>query len=40
VRREDSSHIRTAIGALSLVFALAANAQLIIYPADGQSPQK
>jgi uncharacterized protein YcfJ len=34
------SYIRTAIGALSLVFTLSASAQLIIYPADGQSPEQ
>lgn len=33
-------HIRAALGSTLLLFALAANAQLIIYPANGQTPQQ
>jgi len=35
-----TSLTRMAVGAVALSFSLAASAQLIIYPADGQSPEK
>ena len=34
------SPIRVAIGVALMIFALSSNAQLIIYPADGQSPEQ
>jgi hypothetical protein len=35
-----TSFTRATIGAAAMIFCLAANAQLIIYPADGQSPER